>query len=101
MSSQPGAPRVRIAPSPTGVLHIGSVRTALFCWLYARHHGGQPDVQSAGLCRKRRDAERLRAIRAASQGGVEIGFHADEALQMAAQTALGAASGRTRMITRA
>jgi len=34
----------------------------------------------------------LRAIRAASQGGVEIGFHAEEALQMASQTALGAAS---------
>ena len=32
--------RTRFAPSPTGVLHIGSVRTALFCWLYARHHGG-------------------------------------------------------------
>ncbi len=34
----------------------------------------------------------LRAIRAASQGGIEIGFHAEEALQMAAQTAKGAAS---------
>lgn len=33
--------RTRFAPSPTGVLHIGSVRTALFCWLYARRHGGQ------------------------------------------------------------
>jgi len=33
--------RTRFAPSPTGVLHLGSVRTALFCWLYARHHGGQ------------------------------------------------------------
>ena len=32
--------RTRFAPSPTGVLHIGSVRTALFCWLYARHHQG-------------------------------------------------------------
>ena len=32
--------RTRFAPSPTGVLHIGSVRTALFCWLYARRHGG-------------------------------------------------------------
>jgi len=30
----------RFAPSPTGFLHIGSVRTALFNWLYARHHGG-------------------------------------------------------------
>ena len=33
--------RTRFAPSPTGVLHIGSVRTALFCWLYARHTNGQ------------------------------------------------------------
>jgi len=32
--------RVRFAPSPTGSLHIGSVRTALFNWLYARHTGG-------------------------------------------------------------
>jgi glutamyl-tRNA synthetase len=32
---------VRFAPSPTGVLHIGSVRTALFNWLYARHNGGK------------------------------------------------------------
>ena len=32
--------RVRFAPSPTGALHIGSVRTALFNWLYARHTGG-------------------------------------------------------------
>src|SRR5947209_20604292 len=33
--------RVRFAPSPTGFLHIGGVRTALFNWLYARHHQGQ------------------------------------------------------------
>lgn len=32
--------RVRFAPSPTGPLHIGGVRTALFNWLFARHHGG-------------------------------------------------------------
>lgn len=32
--------RVRIAPSPTGNLHIGTARTAVFNWLYARHHGG-------------------------------------------------------------
>jgi len=31
----------RFAPSPTGMLHIGGVRTALFCWLYARKHGGR------------------------------------------------------------
>ena len=33
--------RTRFAPSPTGYLHIGGVRTALFNWLLARHHGGQ------------------------------------------------------------
>jgi glutamyl-tRNA synthetase len=33
--------RVRFAPSPTGFLHIGGVRTALFNWLYARHEGGE------------------------------------------------------------
>src|SRR6185503_10466688 len=32
--------RVRFAPSPTGFLHIGGARTALFNWLYARHTGG-------------------------------------------------------------
>jgi glutamyl-tRNA synthetase len=33
--------RVRIAPSPTGNLHIGTARTAVFNWLFAQHHGGQ------------------------------------------------------------
>src|SRR5213078_1220726 len=34
-------PRLRFAPSPTGLMHIGGFRTALFSWLYARHTGGQ------------------------------------------------------------
>jgi glutamyl-tRNA synthetase len=33
--------RTRFAPSPTGYLHLGSARTALFAWAFARHHGGQ------------------------------------------------------------
>ena len=33
--------RTRFAPSPTGYLHVGGARTALFCWLYARQHKGQ------------------------------------------------------------
>jgi glutamyl-tRNA synthetase len=33
--------RTRFAPSPTGYLHVGGARTALFCWLFARKHGGQ------------------------------------------------------------
>ena len=34
-------PRVRFAPSPTGDLHVGNARTALFNWMFARHHGGE------------------------------------------------------------
>jgi glutamyl/glutaminyl-tRNA synthetase len=34
------SPRLRFAPSPTGYLHVGGARTALFNWLYARRHGG-------------------------------------------------------------
>ena len=33
--------RTRIAPSPTGFLHLGTARTALYCWAYARHFGGE------------------------------------------------------------
>jgi glutamyl-tRNA synthetase len=33
--------RTRFAPSPTGYLHIGGARTALYCWLHARKTGGQ------------------------------------------------------------
>ena len=40
MYNSPMSVRVRFAPSPTGLLHIGNVRTALFNWLFARHSGG-------------------------------------------------------------
>jgi glutamyl-tRNA synthetase len=36
-----GLVRTRIAPSPTGFLHLGTARTALYSWAYARHHGGE------------------------------------------------------------
>ena len=39
-SPSPGKPRVRFAPSPTGFLHVGSARTFIFNWLYARRNGG-------------------------------------------------------------
>ena len=38
--SAPPAPRVRFAPSPTGYLHVGSARTFIFNWLFARHNNG-------------------------------------------------------------
>ena len=40
-TTEPRAVVTRFAPSPTGFLHIGGARTALFNWLYARHHGGR------------------------------------------------------------
>jgi len=49
--------RVRIAPSPTGYFHIGSARTALFNWLFARHHGGAFIVRVEDTDRARYDAE--------------------------------------------
>jgi nondiscriminating glutamyl-tRNA synthetase len=52
--------RVRFAPSPTGSLHIGGARTALFNWLFARHHGGRFLLRSedTDLARSTREAER-------------------------------------------
>jgi len=49
--------RVRIAPSPTGYFHVGSARTALFNWLFARHHGGQFIVRVEDTDRTRYHAE--------------------------------------------
>lgn len=52
--------RVRYAPSPTGLLHIGNARTALFNYLYARHHGGTFLIRIEDTDRKRHveDGER-------------------------------------------
>ena len=52
--------RVRYAPSPTGLLHIGNARTALFNYLYARHHGGNFIIRIEDTDRKRHveDGER-------------------------------------------
>src|SRR5579859_7192849 len=41
LSKQPMTVRTRFAPSPTGFLHIGGARTALYCWLEARRRGGE------------------------------------------------------------
>src|SRR5262245_2503292 len=54
--------RTRFAPSPTGFLHIGSVRTALFNWLYARKHGGQYLLRIDDTDQQRNVAESLAPI---------------------------------------
>ncbi len=54
--------RTRFAPSPTGYLHIGGVRTALFCWLFARRHGGQFILRIDDTDRQRNVDEALAPI---------------------------------------
>ena len=54
--------RVRFAPSPTGFLHLGGLRTALFDWLYARHTGGQFILRIEDTDQKRFNPESLVAI---------------------------------------
>jgi glutamyl-tRNA synthetase len=55
-------PRVRFAPSPTGYLHIGGARTALFNWLYARHHGGTFVLRIEDTDQERSTPQSLQAI---------------------------------------
>ncbi len=52
----------RFAPSPTGYLHIGGARTALFNWLYARHHGGRFLLRIEDTDRQRSTPDAVRAI---------------------------------------
>ena len=52
----------RFAPSPTGLLHIGGVRTALFSWLYARHHGGKFILRVEDTDRERSTEEAVQVI---------------------------------------
>jgi len=53
-------PRVRFAPSPTGDLHVGNARTALFNWMFARHHGGEfiLRIEDTDPVRASKDSER-------------------------------------------
>ena len=67
--------KTRFAPSPTGYLHIGGVRTALFSWLYARHHGGQFVLRIEDTDKARSTEEAIQVI----LDGMEwLGLEADE-----------------------
>ena len=67
--------RTRFAPSPTGLLHIGGVRTALFCWLYARRHGGVFILRIEDTDRERSTPEAVQVI---LDGMKWLGLDADE-----------------------
>ncbi len=67
--------RVRFAPSPTGPMHIGGVRTALFNWLFARHHGGKFILRIEDTDQKRYDPDAVQLI---TQGLRWLGIDWDE-----------------------
>jgi len=67
--------RTRIAPSPTGMMHIGTARTALFNWLYARHTGGQFLLRIEDTDRERSTDEAVQVI---FDGLKWLGLEADE-----------------------
>ncbi|MGK2942417.1 MAG: glutamate--tRNA ligase [Immundisolibacter sp.] len=67
--------RSRFAPSPTGYLHIGGARTALFAWLYARHHGGTFILRIEDTDRERSSVESVNAI---LEGMTWLGLSYDE-----------------------
>jgi glutamyl-tRNA synthetase len=67
--------RTRFAPSPTGYLHIGGARTALFSWLYARKHGGTFILRIEDTDLERSTAESVDAI---LQGMTWLGLEYDE-----------------------
>ena len=67
--------RTRFAPSPTGYLHVGGARTALFSWLYARKHGGTFILRIEDTDLERSTAESVDAI---LQGMTWLGLEYDE-----------------------
>jgi glutamyl-tRNA synthetase len=72
----------RFAPSPTGFLHIGGVRTALFNWLYAKHHGGVYRLRIEDTDKKRSTQEAIDAI---IEGLDWIGLPPDEEIVFQSQ----------------
>ena len=67
--------RTRFAPSPTGYLHVGGARTALFSWLYARKHGGAFVLRIEDTDLERSTAESVNAI---LEGMTWLGMEYDE-----------------------
>ena len=67
--------RTRFAPSPTGFLHVGGARTALFSWLYARKHGGEFVLRIEDTDLERSTAESVNAI---LEGMTWLGLEYDE-----------------------
>ena len=72
----PSDVRVRFAPSPTGYLHIGGARTALFNWLFARHHGGKFVLRIEDTDKTRNTEEAMPAFMRAGMARARTGTKA-------------------------
>ena len=75
--------KTRFAPSPTGYLHIGGVRTALYSWAFAKHHGGDFLLRIEDTDLERSTQESVEII---LQGMDWVGLHADNADNIVYQT---------------
>lgn len=76
--------RVRFAPSPTGYLHIGGARTALFNWLFAKKHNGKLVLRIEDTDTERLKADSVSQILTSLKW---LGLNWDEARRLAAQLA--------------
>lgn len=74
--------RTRFAPSPTGYLHIGGIRTALFAWLFARHHAGEFLLRIEDTDRERSTQEAVDVI---LEGMDWLGMSPDEEVRYQSQ----------------
>ena len=83
--TDPAGPRVRFAPSPTGFLHVGGVRTALWDWLFARQHGGAFVLRIEDTDPERNREEWVEGI---CEGLAWMGLDWDELYRQSERTAL-------------
>jgi glutamyl-tRNA synthetase len=85
-ASQPGSTRVRFCPAPSGWLHVGSVRAALYNWLHARHHGGTFVFRIEDTDASRATEESMRSMMEALAW---VGLDWDEGPQLEADGSIG------------
>ena len=86
--------RTRFAPSPTGYMHIGGMRTALFNWLWARHTGGKFILRIDDTDRQRNLDEAIKPILAAFRW---LGLNWDEGVEIGGPYAPYSQSQRTEI----
>ena len=87
--------RTRFAPSPTGMLHIGGARTALFNFLFSRHHGGQFLLRIEDTDRERSTDAAQRLVGAADRLALAMQRAVTRSVAAAALDAIGQANEKS------